>query len=535
MQAVRWHYQTMGYHKVSVSATCEGEQPTVLKKDCDPTTIQSRAVHVTIHVEENTRAEMGELFWHGLDRTKSSVIRRDLPKPGAPFDRQKLSDGVRKLRNLGIFASVRTVNIGLKEEPPRDRVAVVVYVEEASNRFLDLSAGFQTMTRETDDKEMNSMISDMLSGSIRYIGSAATGGAAYSAIHFPDLLLMTNLSYTDRNFLGRAKELTVPVTYGLSTTELIRYVSFKPTYRDRRFLATNVTLRLTPLIEYDRALRDIDTYKYGFETELSQRFFKSIYLSLRTEVSRIAWKRIIDDNFSDMDIQLEASPHIRFDYRNSPTNPTDGTYVGLRVSYLNAINESGDRDNFFKFDVAAHWYMSFRKTFVLATFLRFGNSYSSQGDHLPANHAFRLGGTSGMRGYPAGGIAQYSRTGKPLTETIDQDDGSVEYALVTDGDVLINGTIEFRFPLLRLKEIWGTAFMDFGALGNKVSGMSGDSFRFSVGTGVRWLLGGQIPIRLDYGIILDRRCGSVDPTTGSLSSCSQESFGSLDFGLLYTF
>ena len=43
----------------------------------------------------------------------------------------------------------------------------------------------------------------------------------------------------------------------------------------------------------------------------------------------------------------------------------------------------------------------------------------------------------------------------------------------------------------------------------------------------------MVPLRLDYGIILDRRCKDVDPRTGKCSK--REEFGNIHFGVLYTF
>jgi outer membrane protein assembly factor BamA len=541
---LRKRYLAEGYHKIAIDVRCVGRDPVVAAEDCDPDKVTSREVDVTIRVRENDRSIMGSIFWHGLRRSHSSVIQRDFPKTGEPFDKDKIDEAVRRIRNLGTFASVRTEYIGLDEDPPRDRVAVVIYVEEAVNKFLELSAGFQTMPprENAGQRRMNSIVNSLISASVQATGSVLTGGARAGAgrgegpmIRLPDLLIMTELSYTDRNFVGRAKELTVPVKYGFSTTSLLRYASFLPTYRDRRLFGTDLILRLTPFVEFDHALRDLDIFEWGLDTELSYLIMKRIFLSLGSKVSRISWKNPSDAKLGKPETQFEVSPTVRFDWRNSPTNPSKGVYLGTRVTYINALNEAGARDNFVKLDVSAQAYLSFRRIVTLAVMGRMGTSWSVAGDRLPENHRFRLGGTSGVRGFPAGGVAQFQQSGLPRTWSNTDGDGVTTYAMIRDGDSVVNGTVELRFPILRRQQFYGTLFVDFGGLSESIGDLHGNSLRFSVGTGIRYLVGGQFPLRLDYGFVLDRRCASVDPETGEFNGCEKENIGALDFGLLYTF
>ena len=57
------------------------------------------------------------------------------------------------------------------------------------------------------------------------------------------------------------------------------------------------------------------------------------------------------------------------------------------------------------------------------------------------------------------------------------------------------GGIETRFPHSRSD--WFAAFFDFGAIAPTWREMTSDRFKTSVGGGLRWLLSGQIPLRLD--------------------------------------
>jgi len=542
------------YHKlgrsVQVDVKCAGIDPLVPPGECKLSEVRSRRVDLEFRVREGARHFMGEVFVVGDLKTRRNAIVREFPDEGEPFDKEKIDRAARQLRNLGIFSSVRVTTVGLDEAPPREKVAIVVHVEEAQTKFAEISAGFQKMAERGEEKAggdetlMADAIGDILTTSVTSTGSSLTGSASAQTIYFPDVLLLVDFSYTDRNFMGSGKDLVLPLKYGFSTRDPLRYAAFTPTYMDRRFLATDLTLRLTPLIVYDMALRYMDEFEYGLEAELSYSILKFTYLGLKAKVSRIAWKRPDEPEFEPQELQISVTPQVRFDWRDSPINPTSGASLAGKVTYLNALVDKeiegvvSDkiRDNFLKYEVQGQFYLSFRKTVILATNLRFGDSFSlgESESHLPATHKFYLGGTSGVRGFPARGVLQYDRKGYPLVEerALKGSDGT-EFVVKEGGDTLLNGSVELRFPILRSTGLWAAAFLDVGALSDGPGNLNGQSFRFSVGLGVRWLIGDQIPVRLDYGFVLDRRFNGVDPTDGKF--VTTDDLGAIDFGLLYTF
>ena len=392
-------------------------------------------------------------------------------------------------------------------------MAVVIRVEEATTKFVELSAGFQTIARPDERINMHPLASDLLSNTIHYTGATLSGAATFQSIKLPDVLLLGEFSYFDKNFLGYAKHVLLPIRYGLSTTDPARYAAFTPTYFDRRFLTTDLTMRITPLVVYDRALQLLDTFEYGAEIEFSYTLLKGIYMSLLNRVTRIAWKNPEDQQFGPLEFQLKSTPQIRFDWRDNPINPTTGTLLFGRVSYINALDEEAQRDHFWKWEAGFQLYLSFRKVVILASSIRYGDSFSMGGGDLPENERFRLGGSNGMRGFAYGGIAQYTADGS-LRLVQEQDGDTTGWVPVIGGNSVLNGSMELRFPIVRRVGLWGATFVDNGALSDGMGELKGNSFRFSVGGGIRWLIGGQIPLRLDYGVVLDRRCPEVDVDTG---------------------
>jgi outer membrane protein assembly factor BamA len=114
------------------------------------------------------------------------------------------------------------------------------------------------------------------------------------------------------------------------------------------------------------------------------------------------------------------------------------------------------------------------------------------------------------------------------------------------GNVVVNGSAELRFPLAREYSLlgatfWGAVFWDFGALGDGLQHIHRNALRHGVGAGVRAVVAGQIPFRLDYGIALGERCREVDALPvaevgADKPGCKQrDEFGAATVALLYSF
>lgn len=524
-------YRRLGYTP-EIKVFCTGHNPDLTVEQCDPINVRSAKVDITFNVVEGPRSLMGEVVVSGNLRTKASVIERDFPGQGGALNWNKVDEAMRRLRSSGTFSSVKLVPIGSDEVPPRQQVAMAVQVEETTTQYLDFSVGFQTITRLDERVNMSPWARDFMSNSLYYTGAPLSGSASFQTIAFPDVLLMGEFSYYENNFLGLQKSLILPVQYGLSTTDPFRYASFTPTYLDRRIFGSDVTLRLTPLVLYDQALKILDTFEYGGETEVSYPIADGIYISWLNRLTRIQWKYSTGSSFSDMEFQVKSAPQVRFDFRDSPINPTKGGMAVARLTYLNALDQEAARENYWKVELAGQYFVPLRQTVILGAHLRIGQSVTPAGGTLPETERFRLGGANGIRGFTYGGIGQYQKDGSLRLTATQASDGTVTYAPVVGGDMVLNGSVEVRFPLLRKTDLWGAAFADWGALSDTWDQLNGSSFRFSIGVGIRMLIGGQIPLRLDYGVVLDKRCAQVDAAGQCLGN---EDTGALDFGLLYTF
>jgi outer membrane protein assembly factor BamA len=194
-----------------------------------------------------------------------------------------------------------------------------------------------------------------------------------------------------------------------------------------------------------------------------------------------------------------------------------------------------DQNHFFKYSIEGRFVWSIREALIFANFARVGGSYGLSGnvdDDLPVAERFQLGGRKGIRGFLDGEVVRYARDGKPL----DADPTTTTREPFVGGDFVITGSHELRFPLgfsLGPLDVWGAGFFDWGGLADGWTDFHAKSFRMSAGGGVRLLLYGRVPIRIDYGVKLERRCRAF--AEDGLQCLGRESFGELEFNILYTF
>ncbi|MBM4388095.1 MAG: BamA/TamA family outer membrane protein, partial [Deltaproteobacteria bacterium] len=383
------------------------------------------------------------------------------------------------------------------------------------------------------EKEFPKYVTSPLATTISISDTSGAGWGRVLGLQIPDLLLVSEIKYTDNNFFSRAKSLLLPLKYGFSTTSWHRLASFAPTYMDSRFFYPGLTLRLTPFIIYDRATTTLDLFKFGGEISISKELLSHLFGTLSYEISEVKTKKPSEDEYSPFRLENKVMPFLLYDRLDHPINPTKGIFVSSLLSYINAIEE-GVSKNFIKYELTAKLFFSVKKKLIFGTYFHYGNSKSFEAGRLPDEERFTLGGNKGMRGFSDDGVSQYYPDGS-IRISYNEDDG--KWGMPYGGDTVFNGSFEVRFPIIRKIGLWGSSFIDYGALAERLSEICPKSVRMSFGFGLRWLLGDQIPFRLDYGIILDKRCKemSSDSDPENVKCLLNEEVGNIHFGILYTF
>lgn len=520
-------YANAGFLRARVEVRCKGFEPVVDEAECDVMNVNSREVELSIHVEEGRQSRVLGVIVDGLQRTQESTVRREFPKPGAPYSQREIAQAVRTLKNYGIFRSVQVKGLGMAEVPPRDEVALLVRCSEARTRFLDIAGGFETLNRAGD---FPGYITSPLSTTLMVQDRATTSFGRVVGLQIPDVLVTAEVRYSDTNFLGKAKRLYLPVKYGISATAWDRYGAFTPTYVDTRFLTRGLHLRLTPFVIYDRATTRLDIFQFGLETALTKEVLPRFYLGLGYEVSEVKSRDPETEvQYSPFRLENKVIPTLTFDRLDHPLNPKKGGIVQANLAYINTVMGKS-AGNFLKFEGTAKGYFTIRNFLTFCFMLRYGTSKSFQkSGKLPQEERFTLGGNRGVRGFGNDAIAQYNPDGSLRLERMP--DGTLRKPY--GGDIVLSGSAEIRFPIVSRISLNAAVFYDFGALADRVRDLSVASFRHSAGFGIRYLIAGTVPLRLDYGVILDRRCRDVDPRTGL---CTQmEELGNIHFGFLYAF
>lgn len=532
LRLTRW-YAGSGHLRASVKVLCGAADA---QEPCDLEKVSERRVDLRIAVDEGRPAAIGAVFVLGLDRTVRDTVTARLPHPGDPYDVVRVAEGVRYLNDLGVFTSVQVTAVGADEDPPRDRVALVIECREQKSRFVDLAVGFETLNDSRSSSSMPKGLTSGLSTSVALSDLTTSGAGRTLDLPLPDILLTFEARYVDLNFLGRGKRLYLPVKYGLSFTAWDRYASFAPTYLDPHFFSRGLSFRVTPFALYDRATTRLDQVQFGAEFAVSRELYRRLFGTLAWETGVVRTRDpALTSTYSPWRYENKIVPTLTYDRLDHPIDPKNGGFVQVSLAYINALSQG----NFLKYEVVAKGFLTIRKFLTIGLTAHYGGARSFGGSgQLPAEERYSLGGQRGVRGFSNDGVAQFNPDGTLRTQVIEgkkSSDGTAtrDIVKINSGNTVVSGGLELRFPIVRGLDLHGALFYDLGALAENPSDLNAKSVRQSVGVGLRYLLGGVVPIRLDYGIILDRRCKAVDPKKGVCTA--REEVGNIHFGVLYTF
>lgn len=483
---------------------------------------------------------VGKIWLGGNLETRTDLILGELSlQRGDRLDVKRLLEGQANLRSLGLFDSVSVEAIGLDEgalEQEMASAALLVSVEEGDHRFANFSAGIQGR--------------DLFNSTNRR------------------LLVLGEANYTNRNLFGRGQRLqprglaavdtlqlaalstgiaTRALTFAESASQLDYLVGLELVYNHPRFLKARagvdrLALTVAPYYLLDllgvtnnNLLRE----EFGARSELRKelrelldRLFATVGLEGKLVATRSPESSAFDPQgnelFSPRRTVGKIYMDLTLDRRDSPLNPTEGYFLQFAPQWVSgdALGGRGDalQDSFFKLTFAASGYVSARKI-IFGQSLRFGQVLPMFGRRLPVpeDERYVLGGVSSVRGFPEAGVR--ARVGSYRD-------------LLRGGEIVISTSSELRYPLLSKYGIYGATFADVGVLAdcfddeNSTTAVNcyEDAFprddrlskvRLSSGIGVRYLIGEQIPLLLDYAMLLDRRPG--------------ESFSYLHFNVGYSF
>jgi outer membrane protein assembly factor BamA len=283
--------------------------------------------------------------------------------------------------------------------------------------------------------------------------------------------------------------------------------------------------------QYTRSLteqRDQYSERYTLTGDLGYDFFHVSYpsdwgrgmrASLTTELQRERKRNLVHDGerppFGDPVDSVTLGPGLDIDKRDSPLHPTRGWLLRQANEVLfgtSALTPDEIQPSFRETITAQYVQSFFDRRLIIAPTFRVGAVQTDKPEaDLKSNFLFKAGGDGvaiPVRGYADAAI---DACGGVKTDTgfcknaRDVDDNPVPVG----GKALIAGSLELRFPTFVVDDFWFTVFADVAAVAPDFEEMGTDRFYPSVGAGLRWLVTGQIPLRIDVGLPL--RTNDLNP------------------------
>ncbi len=483
---LRRRYIESGFPNAIITPLCRSE---AVGTDCTRQGVRGRRVDVSVLVREGTRARLGEVFVRGNRYTRTDVIREEIPmEPGDLFDRGKLMEGQARLRTLGLFRAIRITEIGSSPDAPRDRIALVIEVEEKEHRFLE----FNVTTRS--------------------VGLGPETNV---------LLWGLETRFLEGNLLGRGLHLGVPLRVGNEKTSLEPALLWPRPFR----LMLPTTFRLFASMENDlRSSVDVvpvsadpeefftratfsdnyNRFRFGGEVKVvlerwSLRATPSLKLEREGERKRLQQRLCISGEGTradciDFDNLFKVALPVLFDRRDNPLHPTEGYSILVEGNYSRklTLGEASEAETqYARLMTTLQGYVPlFSRRLVVAAMTRFSWVIPLLGpeEDIPTEDMFFFGGDGKVRGFAEKSVGPRDEAGLPA------------------GDMVrLLGTLELRLHLVWW--LWAAGFYDTGMLVHGPSEISLGEARHSVGLGLRLLLLELIPVRFDFARVLDQRPG----------------------------
>ncbi|MCP4721041.1 MAG: BamA/TamA family outer membrane protein [Desulfobacteraceae bacterium] len=423
-------------------------------------TTDRTGVIIRYDVDQGPPVRVGQIFYAGNLRTRDSILADEMEiTTGDPFSLSRLVDSRRNILEINALDSARLRTVGLRAE--EEEVDLILEVSERKPYFVEAGTGYDT------DRHLyfNARIGDR-----NFTGRNLDlqAGAEVSEIGYKADVSLTEPRFFSTRFLSHTRAFTEERedfnkdfgirTYGLSQ-------DFLRTFRDKT-VVTNL----------------------GFVYE-----FRDQYL---TEFRELTDDK--KDQFRTRHIGV-ISPGVIYKTTDSYVRPRKGIWASANVDFSKGIDT--DLDDFVKLRMDARYYFPVSAPLTLAVRGRYGYIQPyGKNTQVPEDQLFFLGGTTTVRRFDENMLR------------FDDEGNSV------GGREMILGSVEARYDLGRNLE--ASLFYDIGSVAQTQGRTDSESFRDSVGVGLRY----QTPVG-PIGFLYGWK---LDPLPG-------ESKDNFHFSMGYTF
>jgi len=502
------YFHREGYLQAEVTPVCfreSGGAQVRRRERSDCTAGRLYGAHLArlqFEIEAGPRTEVDGVLLQGNLTTMPHIIQRELLlEDGGALGTEALFRSQANLRSLGLFDAVSVTTLGRIEGGTRyahaNRSTVQVTIEEGRYQLIDTVLGLQIASSPLTADDLPVLYT--VGGSARHRnlgGRAIEGGVGFN----------------------HANRLDTPqdVSGDEASWELGLFV------KDRRLFGTRLDLTFeTPFEQGQTAQRDAyqqsfsaktvvgyDFYNLSFPAEWGQGLRTTWTLEFHRERRRALTRVGERPPYGDFDNFLSLGPALIWERRDNALHPTRGWFTSLQTEAVSSEISLNPVVSYKGTLTGQVVYSFFDRRLIVAPTARIGAVVTeAQEADLPADFLYKAGGDSvslPVRGYADASIeACDGRDVLPGCQAVfDADDEDKEFPFTAGGRAMVSGSLEVRFPTFVLDDFWFAAFGDLGAVATEWDRIQTDNFYPSVGGGVRWLVTGQIPLRLDVGVPL---------------------------------
>jgi len=412
---------------------------------------------IKFRIDKKDPVSVGGVWTFGNFRTKDSVLlRHNTILENEPVSLNKFVALQKDIRNINCIERADFKALGIKEN--QDHLFFLADIEEKKSYYFESSLGYDT---------------------------------ARDAYLF--------VSAGDRNFAGMNRELYLDAEISGTGYETLLGI------KDFDFMSQYILTELTLYASREELKnQSFGSRKYGSELLFEKYFSQHMKLGTSFGLESREQYQVDTTEKSNLDIYssrgiVAFTPFLTWSSVNSFVKPTRGLYFNASAGYNRDILEN--LDNFIKYQARAKYYFQVSPRLVMAFQGMYGFIQNlGSVSKLPDDQLFFLGGISDVRGFEENELA-IDGFGDPL-----------------GGKSQISGSIEARIDLGMNFEL--PVFLDAGSLKN--TGLEGhkENFRFTLGTGIRYMTPVG-PVGLLYGY-------KLNPTPG-------EDPGMFHFSIGYTF
>jgi outer membrane protein insertion porin family len=382
------------------------------------------------------------------------------------------------VERINIVGNVRSQDKILRREIPLEEgeLFTLQKMQRARQRLINLGF-FETVNVTTVPGSNKNKIVVNVEVVERPTGVFAIGGGFSSVDSF-----LGSIDVSQRNFLGRGWEVSARIRAGAKTQQGI--ISFtEPWFLDRP-LSLGFDI-------YD-TLRQYDEYKLdslGATLRMSHPFADYWRWLVQYRITRDRISDVIDTVFTAL--QAESGSRVTSLVGFTLTRDSRDNYVaptkGGSLNFIAEVAGLGGDSHFVKTVANGTYFQPIWLDHILSGRLEGAVGWSLDNTRLPLFERFYLGGPNTIRGFKFRRISPIDNAGVRI-----------------GGDTELLGNAEYIIPLpfnIRL-----AGFFDTGNVYGFNTKFDPTDLRYAAGAGVRWMSPFG-PIRLDYGVNLDRRQG----------------------------